>query len=168
MDAGPRSNGPHLIEEAPVVPSWRDVDDASVVFLRPDPPVTLFLGIDTSKNTAVFRIRVPFQVDSIHSCVYALIDPGHVSGVHISPLAATRSTLEAKRSHAPPLGPDQTSPNPLVASLPGASSSTEEKKGRSVADEATVEIGVGDVGGSGCCGRRRRPRGDARTCAVCR
>lgn len=76
MDATPRPDGKYLIEEAPVVPSWSNADDDSVVFLRPDPPVTLFLSIDTSKNTSIFRIRVPFQVDSIHNCLYALIDPG--------------------------------------------------------------------------------------------
>ncbi|KAH7028274.1 hypothetical protein B0J12DRAFT_745751 [Macrophomina phaseolina] len=86
MDAISIPDGQHLIEEAPVVPSWSDTDDASVVFLRPDPPVTLLLSIDTSKNTAVFRIRVPFQVDSIHNCLYALVDPGDVSAVHVSPL----------------------------------------------------------------------------------
>ncbi|KAF4311890.1 hypothetical protein GTA08_BOTSDO12680 [Botryosphaeria dothidea] len=89
MDATPRPDGKYLIEEAPVVPSWSNADDDSVVFLRPDPPVTLFLSIDTSKNTSIFRIRVPFQVDSIHNCLYALIDPGHVSAVHVLPIAST-------------------------------------------------------------------------------
>lgn len=89
MDATPRPDGKYLIEEAPVVPSWSDADDDSVVFLRPDPPVTLFLSIDTSKNTAVFQIRVLFQVDSIHNCLFALTDPGHVSAVHVLPIAST-------------------------------------------------------------------------------
>ncbi|EKG09510.1 hypothetical protein MPH_13444 [Macrophomina phaseolina MS6] len=31
-------------------------------------------------------MRVPFQVDSIHNCLYALVDPGDVSAVHVSPL----------------------------------------------------------------------------------
>src|SRR4051812_6797443 len=86
MDAASMLDGQHLIEGVPVVLSWRYTDDASVVFLRPDTLVTLLLSIDTSKNTAVFRMRVPFQVDSIHNCLYALVDPGDVSAVHVSPL----------------------------------------------------------------------------------
>lgn len=89
MDAESRPDGQQLIEEAPVVPSWNDADDASVVFLRPDPPVTLLLSIDPSKNATIFRIRVPFQVDPIHNYLYILVDPSDVSAVHVSPLTTT-------------------------------------------------------------------------------
>lgn len=83
-----------LLDEVPVVLSWLDKDssdDHETIFLGQSKSTTLLLRYDAVHNTATFRFRVPFNLNSCKKgsgFLYVFINPTQIRSMQKRPLAS--------------------------------------------------------------------------------
>ncbi|KAL1622281.1 hypothetical protein SLS56_008814 [Neofusicoccum ribis] len=80
-DANPPPDRWCLLNDAPVVVEWPGGVDGHAAFFGHARPATLLLAHDAAQQTAAFRIRIPFQLQSSrkgHGFLYAFIDPATI------------------------------------------------------------------------------------------